>query len=194
MIKIERNGYYEKTMIALLSLTLTGAMSCPAFAAVTDAPSIISNTSATDDAPFVISGSPVMDETLLISPNPFIDCNTLSDASKIAGFSLKTPDSVNGCPLSIIQAIDSSLIQAIYQDSKDEIFVRKAAGNKDVSGDYNVYSSIKTVKIKKIKAELRGDGSKIYTAIWTRNNHSYSISSQSGLSRNKILKLIQKIR
>ncbi len=127
-------------------------------------------------------------------PNPFINCRTLSDAEKTAGFSLKAPEAINECPLSLIQATENSLIQIIYGDGSDKILVRKASGAKDISGDYNVYSNIKTVNVKGSQVVMKGNGSRVFTATWGKKGYSYCISSKTGLSRNKISKLVKKIR
>ena len=104
-------------------------------------------------------------EDLVEIPNPFIDCDSLEDAIKIAGFEIRVPDSIDGYSNRFIQAIDQYMIQVFYytsseisddtgnttfsenteitenaaytEDSRDQILLRKAIGTDDISGDYN---------------------------------------------------------
>ena len=39
----------------------------------------------------------------------------------------------------IIQAIENDIIQVIYDDGTNSIYIRKGAGTEDISGDYNEY-------------------------------------------------------
>ena len=48
-------------------------------------------------------------------PNPFIDCNTLEDAAKIAGFDITVPDAIDEYTDRTIQAVDKDLIQVHLQ-------------------------------------------------------------------------------
>lgn len=62
-------------------------------------------------------------EDLVDIPNPFIDCDSLEVAEKIAGFEIRVPDSIDGYSDRLIQAIDQYLIQVFYyapsEKSKD---------------------------------------------------------------------------
>ena len=44
-------------------------------------------------------------EDLVEIPNPFIDCDSLEDAKKIAGFEIRVPDAIDGYSDRFIQAI-----------------------------------------------------------------------------------------
>ena len=39
-------------------------------------------------------------------PNPFVDCETMEEAGKLAGFSLTAPESIDGYSDRIIQAVE----------------------------------------------------------------------------------------
>ena len=47
-------------------------------------------------------------------PNPFVDFETMEEASKLAGFSLTAPDSIDGYSDRIIQAVEGELVQVIF--------------------------------------------------------------------------------
>ena len=49
-------------------------------------------------------------------PNPWVDCTTLADAAKLAGFDIAVPGSIKGYPNKLIQAMEKSMIQVLYFD------------------------------------------------------------------------------
>lgn len=108
-------------------------------------------------------------------PNPFTDCDTLADAAVLAGFDIIVPDSVDGYEERAITAMENDMIQVLYLHGDDQICVRKAAGEEECSGDYNVYSEEKTVTAGDREITLRGNNGKVMVAVWTEGGYSYSI-------------------
>lgn len=108
-------------------------------------------------------------------PNPFVDCDTLTDAAALAGFDIIVPDSVEGFESKTISAIENETIQVMYFHGDDEIYIRKVTGEEDCSGDYNEYSEEKTVTIGDREVTLRGNNGKVMVAVWIEDGYSYSI-------------------
>lgn len=86
-------------------------------------------------------------------PDPFSEYSSLEEAAQNAGFSFNVPETVDGYAQRIIRTTageeGSAMIEVIYQneidgkentDSADEIRMRKANGDEDISGDYTEYS------------------------------------------------------
>jgi len=96
-----------------------------------------------------------------------------------------------------IQSIPGNLIQARYSDGTHEIMIRKAAGEGDISGDYNVYPSDETVEYDGRTIAIRGCNTKVNVITWTEDGFSYAIDAESGktgLGREFILSMIPFIR
>ena len=62
-------------------------------------------------------------ETNMNVANPWTDCGSLEDASKIAGFEMTVPESVDGYPNTFVQAMQDKMIQVFFCD-KDVIGIK----------------------------------------------------------------------
>lgn len=127
-------------------------------------------------------------------PNPFVDFASLDEAEKAAGFALKipaTPDNVKP----IVQVMDGKMIQVILADAQDDpqIFIRKQAGNEDISGDYNEYREITEHTVGDYTVTVKGNDGKASTAIWTANGYSYAVMYETPVDMESILALIGEI-
>ena len=110
--------------------------------------------------------------------NPFVDYETLDAAAQAAGFVLTAPETVEGYSDKLIQVMSNSMVQIIFLDSDDNrLFVRKEAGDADISGDYNNYNEVSTVTVGVYSVTLKGDNGTVSTAIWTNDGYSYAVSA-----------------
>ena len=127
--------------------------------------------------------------------NPLVDYATLADAAKAAGFELTAPETVEGYSGDkTIQVVDGSMIQIIYSDnSENRLFVRKQAGDADISGDYNDYAEIKAVTVNGCDVTLRGSDGKVSTAIWTSGGYSYAVSADVPMTADAMTALIAQV-
>ena len=127
--------------------------------------------------------------------NPFVDYETLDAAAKAAGFSLTAPETVKGWDgEKVIQVMSNSMIQIIFHDADDNrLFVRKEAGDMDISGDYNVYAEENTVTVGMYSVTLKGSDGMVSTAIWTSNGYSYAVMSDVPLAADAMTALIARV-
>lgn len=131
--------------------------------------------------------------------NPWVDCATLDEAAKLAGFDIAVPGKFDGYPNKVIQAIEASMIQVMYFDGDTSaedssmVMVRKGTGDEDISGDYNEYPEKETVNIHGVDVQLRGENGLVYSAIWTWNGYSFAINADKGLSRNALANAIEEM-
>ena len=132
--------------------------------------------------------------------NPFIDVSDLEVAAKLAGFEMAVPESIEGYPEIMIQAVENDMIQVFYhegepgEDGYKEVLVRKAVGSEDISGDYNEYSENSTENINGADVELRGDNGLIKVAAWTQGGYTYAIDSSEGLTKEQIESFVEIIQ
>ena len=131
-------------------------------------------------------------------PNPYEIVDTLEEASKIAGFDLSVPATYGDYKKQVIQAIEDDMIEVIYFEEESEnegLRIRKAKGNDDISGDYNEYKNVETVKVGDYDVTEKSDGKNIFVTTWTDGTYSYAIDiDRAELSKEDIENLISNIK
>jgi len=126
-------------------------------------------------------------------PNPWVDCKTIEDAEKLAGFDFQLPETPDGYTIDNISAIENDIIQVIYRNGDKEICIRKAAGVDDASGDYNTYDTAVTKDIQDVSATLKGNKNEFKLAVWTSEEYAYSVSSSEALSEDAMTELAESV-
>ena len=143
---------------------------------------------------YSVSSAAQYSENPVCIANPFEPCENMNEAEKISGFSMKLPDIPDGFSFLELSAIKDSMIQAIYEnrDSNLDIYLRKAPGSVDISGDYNFYQNQDQLIVSDKVVTLKGNGDKIMVATWTQESYTYAIDTD-GISADIILDLIQQM-
>lgn len=131
-------------------------------------------------------------------PNPFVEVKNLDEASKIAGFTLEVPETYEDYKQQVIQAIENDMIEVIYLEEEsgyEGLRIRKAKGTDDISGDYNEYRNVETVKVVDYDVTEKGDEGNIFIATWTDGTYSYAIDTdRAELNAEDITNLIANIK
>ena len=131
-------------------------------------------------------------------PNPFVEVKNLDEASKIAGFTLEVPETYEDYKQQVIQAIENDMIEVIYLEEEsgyEGLRIRKAKGTDDISGDYNEYRNVETVKVGDYDVTEKGDEGNIFIATWTDGTYSYAIDTdRAELNAEDITNLITNIK
>lgn len=187
-------------MKKMFVITMCAAMLCAAtgdtesVCGAVNAP-VLAQQTIIEGSPLVISPNPDQEGNSYIPgmANPFIDCTTLKEAGGIAGFSMNAPKKIKGYGKQDISAVKNSMIQIIYGSGRKALYIRKAAGNSDISGDYTRYDGQKSVKVKGLKIMLRGAKGNVNTAVWTNGDYSYSVFTQSAISSKQMKKIIKDV-
>lgn len=127
--------------------------------------------------------------------NPAVSVETLEEAEAITGFALECPETFGEWNRSGIAVNNGKMIDVTYTD-KDEnarMHIRKAAGEDDISGDYNTYDSAEETSAGSKTVTLKGNDQTVSLMIFTENGYSYSVNMDEGLSREDALKLAEMI-
>ncbi len=128
---------------------------------------------------------------------PFVEPDLLEIAQEIAGFELFLPETIPNFARDSIEAVEDSLIEVVYKnisESSNELLLRKALGNLDITDDYNKYSYTKNVNDEGTNVLLRGKSARnINTVSWTEGDFSYAIISKTGLPQDFALSLVHQI-
>ena len=110
-------------------------------------------------------------------PNPFVTCETLEEAEKLAGFTITVPEKIENSSERIFRAMEGQLLEIIYMDGEEEVArIRKAPGSDDISGDYNQYTDTTEVTVGEWKYTLKGNDGKVSVATWVDGDYTYSVS------------------
>ncbi len=127
--------------------------------------------------------------------NPFVDYASLDDAANAAGFALTAPEAVEGWDgEKLVQVMSGSMIQIIFHDGDDDrLFVRKEAGDADISGDYNSYAEVNTTAVGEYEVTLKGNDGTVSTAIWARGGYSYAVMSDVPMSADAMSTIIAQV-
>ena len=115
-------------------------------------------------------------------PNPFIEYKSLEEAEKAVGIKLNAPEELDGYKIDSISSMDGVMLQVIYSNGTDSIFVRKMQGNASISGDYNVYDNSVDFYVGGKNVSFKGNNGAISNAEWNKNGYSYSLYSENGAS------------
>lgn len=123
------------------------------------------------------SQSKEVDDDIVIGiSNPIKDFNTIEEAQKSLSFDTKVPKNVPEKYKAVtFQTISDKILQVVYSDGKNEITYRTAQGTEDITGDYNKYAYVKKLKINDADVTIKGNGTKVYNVLCTKNDVTYSI-------------------
>ncbi len=79
------------------------------------------------------------------------------------------------------------MIQADYENG---MYIRKASGSDDISGDYNDYAQVETVN----RVTLKGENGNFSLAVWNNNGYTYAVGVQEAMSQSDMLALTAEVR
>lgn len=126
--------------------------------------------------------------------NPCVNYSDLDSAEEAMGYDIMLPQSLpDGYKKMNITVISNELLSIDYTNDINEITYRTAQGSEDISGDFNIYTAEKTIKIKDINVTLKGNNDKINLAIWKTEGQTFSINDINGLSENEVIKIIENV-
>ena len=67
-------------------------------------------------------------------------------------------------------------------------------GSEDISGDYNVYTQVKTADVNGTAVTMKGENGLVHLAIWTGGGYTYSISARAGMSEADMTALVRSVK
>lgn len=83
------------------------------------------------------------------------------------------------------------LAEIQYFGQTDSLCYRKSYGTGDNSGDYNVYSQVKTLDVSGCAVTLKGGAEGYSLAAWTDGTYAYSISASKPLTEETFRGLLE---
>lgn len=143
----------------------------------------IGNLQTRDDTTVAMEGR--AEGGALMLPNPFVVCDSMEEAARLAGFEVvlpKVPDR--------LEVLKGTMIQAFYGENGKEMLIRKARGGGDISGDYNHYAQVEVMD----GITLKGKGSVFFLAVWAKDGYAFSIRVGQALPKADLLAVVAVVR
>lgn len=147
------------------------------------------NVTAAGTVSISTGGAPSAAETA----NPWTDRATIQDGVNAVGFAVTLPEQPGNLKTLSVRTMEKELIEVTYSGKDEALRFRKGTGLRDVSGDYNRYSQTRQAETNGALVTLKGDKNKVHLATWSKNQYSYAISSEKGLSEKKMLSLVREM-
>ena len=115
--------------------------------------------------------------------NPWLDYDSPEEAIAAVGFSVTAPEEVEGFDAPVYRVMNGELLEVLYPCADGELRIRKAAGEEDISGDYNTYAETQTVSTpgEDGVVTMKGDGDTVSCATWCSGAYTYSVTARPGV-------------
>lgn len=126
-------------------------------------------------------------------PSPLKEYKTIDEAKKAVSFDVKTPSKLpDGFKITYVGTIADETFQAFYGSGDKEIVYRTALGEGDISGDYNVYTTEKTLKANSGDVTFK-KGESGALALWNDGKCTYSASFNYDAGESDVLSIINSL-
>ena len=92
---------------------------------------------------------------------------------------------------------DKDLIEIRYSqsDNQNELYYRTSNRHGDISGNSHPYTNVETISSETIdQIQVRGSDDLWMVATWNKDDISYSISCEKGLSQDALITMIDSIQ
>lgn len=122
-------------------------------------------------------------------PNLLTAHDSLAELAKAVGFDIKALTVPAGYEADAYIDISGELAEVFYVKGDDTLVYRVSKGEGDNSGDYNIYSSKKTVDVNGVSVELRGND-KVNVATWSNGGFAYSVSAKQRISETEVAAVV----
>lgn len=125
-------------------------------------------------------------------PNPLTGHESLAELAKAVGFDIKAPTVPAGYAAAAYIDISGELAEVFYENGSDTLLYRVSKGEGDNSGDYNTYSTNKTVNVNGVSVEMRGND-KVNVAVWSNGGFAHSVSSEQGIAEADVIAAVNSV-
>lgn len=152
------------------------------------------------------SANSIQSEPMLGMPSPIHEFSTLVDAVTYIGFEPHIPKVLPvGYNVESIHTInrDTLHITYVYQPGEDvtqnqaigtHINYRVSLQKGDISGDYNDYNVVKTVKVKGKKVTFKGGNKMVRLATWDDGVQNHSISFERAVTYDMAKAIVETVK
>ncbi|WP_312432635.1 hypothetical protein [Lacrimispora sp.] len=150
----------------------------------------------------LIVGSVIVHNTFNLPSEPpvqiipdIVSYHSAAELSDALGFAVKE---IKELPFEIESVKYTSfwgeLAEIEYAGSDNTAIFRMASGDKDVSGYYDEFTSVESLKISSYDVTIKGSDGQYLLAVWQSNGYSYSVQFIEPVSQQVMLDTIQNIK
>ena len=133
-----------------------------------------------------------------ITPEPqgsYVEYQTLEDAEHAVGFSWTIPETIGDSTDREFRVVDDTVLDILYEQGETRTAcIRKAMGDRDLSGDNTAYEQMEEVSVGDSTVSMKGANDLFSLAIWFDDTYTYSISLDSGLPQEELSQLVQSLQ
>ena len=115
------------------------------------------------------------------------DEESLESAEKHVGFRLDFPADIRADQYIVISG---KILEVDFEAG----YIRKAAGSDDISGDWNEYAETAEKDIGGKTVTLKGNGGRIYLAIWTDGGYTYCVGMLDGVTEDRMASVVEAVK
>ena len=127
-------------------------------------------------------------------PNPIVEYKTVDEAKKAVKFAVSIPTAIpSGYELEYVSVIGNEIFQLTFKNGENQICYRTSEGKDNISGDYNIYSNTKTLKINNLEITAKGNDD-LSNAVWCSGDLTYSIYANKALTEKELTDIIANIK
>ena len=126
--------------------------------------------------------------------NPWKDYATLQEAEEAVGFSMELLQAIaDPYQPQAFRVMNGTLLEVICCSEEDEVTLRKAVGEEDISGDYNQYETLVTEERADGSVLYRKNGDTIQGMLLFRDEYVWSVLSETGLEAETAEKIVSTV-
>lgn len=127
--------------------------------------------------------------------SPIEEVASLEEAEDSAGFDLSVPAAGESYRQTFF-VIDGMIeVQYANQKAQQVYSVRKAEGDGDISGDYNIYDNEQTENVENISVTLKGNDGTWSVATWENSGFSYAVTAgDQPLTLEEMLNIVKQVQ
>ncbi len=130
-----------------------------------------------------------------VAGSPIEEFSSLEEAEDRAGFDITVPDAGDSYQQSFFFIDGMIEVQYANQNAEQVYSVRKAEGNEDISGDYNVYENEQPENVGNISVTLKGNNDTWSVATWENGGCSYAVTAgDQPLTLEEMLDVVRQVQ
>ncbi|MBQ7794092.1 MAG: DUF4367 domain-containing protein, partial [Clostridia bacterium] len=120
--------------------------------------------------------------------------SSVVEVSAVLGYEVQSPqDAPAGYEVSNISVVDNSIAEITYQGKNDIITYRTAKSSGDLSQDDIACEFMEIVNVNNIDVVLKGNEELYHNAVWSANEESFSITSESGIEKDIMVDMVSSV-
>lgn len=131
------------------------------------------------------------DEAGVAVVNGIVEVDTREQLRDAVGFTVEELDAL---PFAVETAAYVSywneMAEITYTGGGRTATFRKSVGEEDNSGDYNLYSAVREIRLGSLTATLKGSGEAYTLAVWSADGYAYSVRLSDGITELEWRRLI----